>query len=124
MKTTSRRIGSGEEAGLSPKSKDETRLSSTLPASTSPTSTSRTSTSPTSTSPTSGFTRPYTYEASDDANTKRRFEPQSMGFRYEGQSSTGVQQQKSPTGNCVYLFCAFFKGSSSQILNIRLKCCR
>ncbi|XP_057373641.1 protein 4.1 homolog isoform X3 [Daphnia carinata] len=75
VKTTSRRIGSDEESGVS--------ASEGLPT--------------TTTSP--GFTRSYTYNATEDSGTKRRFEPQSLGFRYDGQPSVGAQQPNSPTGS-------------------------
>lgn len=74
MKTTTRRIGSDEETSAS--------QSEGMAAGT--------------TSP--GFTRSYTYNSPGDSGTKRRFEPQSLGFRYDGQTATGAQLPKSPTG--------------------------
>jgi hypothetical protein len=82
VKTTTRRIGSDEETSLS--------QSEGMAAGT--------------TSP--GFTRSYTYNSPEDSGIKRRFEPQSLGFRYDGQTTTETQQPKSPTGK-EYLFCIF-----------------
>lgn len=75
VKTTTRRIGSDEESGVSASEGLTT----------------------TTTSP--GFTRSYTYNATEDSGAKRRFEPQSLGFRYDGQTSTAAQQPNSPTGS-------------------------
>lgn len=74
VKTTSRRIGSDEESSIA-------ALESNTSAATSP-----------------GFTRSYTYESTEDSGPKRRFEPQGLGFRYDGPSSIGAQQPNSPTG--------------------------
>lgn len=97
MKTTRRRIGSDDEVEPPLKSK------SGVSASTSP-----------------GFTRPYVYETSEaDPNSKRRYEPQGMGFRYDAQSGTGAQQPKSPTGIIIFYgiyatICHFY--ATSQLL--------
>ena len=83
VKTTSRRIGSDEEAD--PSFKTQGGMSP-------------------STSP--GFTRPYVYETPEvDPTSKRRYEPQGMGFRYDPQSAAAAAQQpKSPTGNLEDLY--------------------
>jgi hypothetical protein len=45
-----------------------------------------------------GFTRSYTYDTTEESDTKRRFEPQNLGFRYDGQPVSGTPQPNSPTG--------------------------
>ncbi|XP_046444093.1 protein 4.1 homolog isoform X3 [Daphnia pulex] len=75
VKTTSRRIGSDEETSPS-------ALKSGTTATTSP-----------------GFTRSYTYDSPEESDMKRRFEPQNLGFRYDGQPVSGTQQPNSPTGS-------------------------
>lgn len=98
VKTTSRRIGSDEENSSSALEGGNTS------ATTSP-----------------GFTRSYTYESTEDSGPKRRFEPQGLGFRYDGPTSIGAQQPNSPTGKSKsYYFetsvssCCLIIGSSSS----------
>jgi len=78
VKTTSRRIGSSDEDTSDVTVRDK-------PATVSP-----------------AFTRPYMYESSvDDDNTKRKFEPYGVGFRYEGRSSEQSQPPTSPSGKII-----------------------
>ena len=90
VKTTSRRIGSSDEdAG------DVTLRGKSAPGAgpeAGPGSSGAGSVSP-------AFTRPYTYESNiDEDNTKRKFEPYGVGFRYDGRSSEQSQPATSPTG--------------------------
>jgi hypothetical protein len=91
VKTTSRRIGSDEETSPS-------ALKSGTTATTSP-----------------GFTRSYTYDSPEESDMKRRFEPQNLGFRYDGQPVSGTQQPNSPTGMRLLFVCFFFCPSTKFI---------
>ena len=55
-----------------------------------------------------GFTRSYTYDTTEESDTKRRFEPQNLGFRYDGQPVSGTPQPNSPTGKTSFFFCFLF----------------
>merc|ERR1712071_700199 len=79
VKTTSRRIGSSDD-------EDEAFLRHSGPGS-----------GPVS--PNSAFTRPYTYESNVDDHSRRKFEPQGVGFRYDAHNAGHSQQPKSPNGS-------------------------
>ena len=84
VKTTSRRIGSSDD-------EDEAFLRHSGPGS-----------GPVS--PNSAFTRPYTYESNVDDHSRRKFEPQGVGFRYDAHNAGHSQQPKSPNGNFFFDF--------------------
>merc|ERR1712071_708030 len=79
VKTTSRRIGSSDD-------EDEAFLRHSGPGS-----------GPVS--PNSAFTRPYTYESNVDDHSRRKFEPQGVGFRYDAHNAGHSQHPKSPNGS-------------------------
>lgn len=58
------------------------------------------------------------YDSAEDSGPKRRFEPQGIGFRYDGPTSVGAHQPTSPTGiiQIVCWFICFFSFTKMLII--------